>query len=170
MRKTRIELVGTELELVASSLSKDRYDQWRANGLPSDEGSDEELDELYELLDANLACGLIPDEDLQLYVNDSPVLDLHTQIDATQNFIVSHRPLIDVSCHCLCAASYSKRAVYGLTIKGKFDFALLHWSAIGYSINDKQVGFILDVTYNGKSLEYIDGQGMHSQDMWLEQV
>jgi hypothetical protein len=122
------------------------------------------------MLESNLESGLVPDEDLQLYINDSPVEDLHKKIDLAGNFEILQRDLVSESCHCLFAANYSKRSVYSLQIDTEFDFNALSWSVTDYRINGKTVGFILDVSYNGESLEYKEGDGVDYQDIWLDEV
>ena len=66
---TTIELIGTEIEVAASGISKVQHDHWAKDGFPSEgeEESDEDaLETFLDLIDSNLDSGLVPDEDLGL--------------------------------------------------------------------------------------------------------
>lgn len=170
---TTIELIGTEIEVAASGISKVQHDHWAKDGFPSEgeeESDEDELETFLDLIDANLDSGLVPDEDLQLIVNGKCVADLHGMINKHGRWRINRRPLIEVPSHYLCAVTLSKRSSYILELPEAFDFSKLSWEVTDYHIEGNHLEFLLDVSYAGRSFEYSNGEGFASQSVWLERM
>jgi len=168
---TTIELIGTEIEVSASSIPRVQHDHWARDGFPNEaEEESEEYEAFLDLIDANLDSGLVPDEDLQLIVNGKCVADLHGMINKHGRWKVNRRPLIEVPSHYLCALTLSKRSSFILEVPEAFDFSKLSWEVTDYHIEGNHLGFLLDASYAGRSFEYSNGEGFASQSVWLERM
>jgi len=166
---TRIELVGTEIEVVASEISRDQHDRWDMNGFPSDEDSgSEEYDSFVDMLFTNHDCGFLPDEHLQLFVNGELVEDLHSKINSHGNWEISPTQLLEVPAHYLCALTYSKGASLYFEVPGTFDFKKLRWTVRDYRIGDERVCYLLDLSFDGRCCDSHGGNRFRSQSVWLE--